>query len=134
MSKNCPTCGGTGKIETPKVVRDNSPKWQLFERKHFVKNDKGKEFLFQTEYAIISPEGVCTWHRIIAPLGNLEFKCIYEAMTKDGGEIWFWDFEGQKLDFIKQYEGWKKSSRRAASAKTEEENQEYLSRGYLPYH
>ena len=127
----CPKCGAELGV-SGHLIRDTTPKWRLYERKHFARIDSGKEFLFQIEYAIISPEGVCTRYSVETPAGHLPYRQLYEAKTENG-EFWLWDLTGQKLEFILQYEGWKKSKRKALEAKTEERNQEYLSNGSLPY-
>lgn len=88
--------------------------WRLYERKWFFGSDK--PILFQTEYAIISPENIVSSYRIIAPLGNYSFAVEREGIT---------DLKGQTLEFIKQFDGWKKSAKKVS--------QENLARGYLRF-
>lgn len=86
----------------------------LYERKFFSKDINGKKFLFQTEYAIISPAGIVTRYFIDAPIGHIPLRIVFviPAAEDTGGEFWIYDLTGQTLEFIKQFKEfgvWRKS-------------------------
>lgn len=107
MSKICPTCKGTGKIKSERKNHNDEPQWQLWEHKFIVTTGKGKRIVFQTEYAFITPDGIIDNYRISAPMGHYPLTMVYDGKT---------DLTGETLEFIKQFEGWKKSSRKVSQA------------------
>lgn len=80
-------------------------KWQLWKKETFSTVAGGKKFLFQTDYAFVRPDGIINELRVINPYGCLPFRNIYEA---DSG-FWLWDLAGEPVEFLKQFDGWKKA-------------------------
>lgn len=82
----------------------NKNKWQLWEMKFFARlNGKGSLHLFQTDYVVVSPDGIVTQHRVDNPDGCLPFRWLYSFEN-----YVLWDLTGQTLEFLKQFDGWKK--------------------------
>lgn len=90
-------------------------KWQLWEKKTFSTVAGGKKFLFQTDYAFINPDGIISEHRVTNPYGCLPFKNLYE---RENG-FWQWDITGETIEFLKQYEGWRRAKHRMTDEQLE---------------
>lgn len=79
--------------------------WQLWKKETFAVGDNGRKFLFQTDYAFIRPDKIIDRLRVTNPHGCLPFRNVYEA---DGG-FWLWDLRGERLEFLKRFDGWKRA-------------------------